>query len=105
MVLPTSPQGQPGLRVLGTWTSIAPGEKQVQACAGEELADPSMGFLRLKGRGNTSQGRTPRADGWRAPGPPGVGDLCSACTQRQEIQDLGWNECGDVRGEQEVPLL
>lgn len=101
MVFPTSPQG---LCVPGTRTSLAPGEKQVQACAGEELADPSLGFLRVKGRGDTSQGRTPRADGWRAPGAPGGGDLCSACTQRQEVQDLGWNECGDVRGEQEVPL-
>lgn len=38
------PAGAAGLCVRGSWTSVTPRVKQVQACAGEELGDPTGGF-------------------------------------------------------------
>ena len=69
------PSGAVGLCVQGSWTSLTPREEQVQACTGEELANPTEGFFRLKGRKDAQSGRMERS--W----PPGGGDLCSVGTQ------------------------
>lgn len=60
------------------------------------------GTSQVEGRGGLNQGRVPRVEEWRGVGFLGSEDLCSICTQ---WQDLGQNACGEVGGEQEVHVL